>query len=457
MKKVAKFMDSGEVQVFLGVLLMLSLFLSDSWIVGNAPDSQNEGLYAVLTVVVFFFTAEVCILSYVTDGYFNSFFFWMDFLGTVSILLDIGWVSDTFLGGQSVKSGSVLRATRAAKLGARYGRILRLMKLIKFTKWCPCLQTNVTEDVKTEPTLSAVVKISSELTGTISRRVALLVVSIVIIVPFLAYSVTDYSAEAYIQVLQTMARQSSCTTVDMELYMDKFAKFYTVKDVQVRQITVNSPYYTCGGTLDSSGNTVTNAVQTPFHVDYLNNNRHTRTGNLIEYIDDYTFEGTSYDVSVTVDSTIPYQWSALYGIILMILVIGVLFGFSASFHSSIETLVVVPLQKLMSTLRKSATVMIDSLKSLEKEKKDEEKQKKKEEAEKAGTKPGAIPEDEDSDEDSDDEDAEAAMLESLVEKLAKIVKHVLPASNDIVATNDENVDKATADWLNQQYTSGNNN
>jgi len=35
------------------------------------------------------------------------------------------------------------------------------------------------------------------------------------------------------------------------------------------------------------------------------------------------------------------------------------------------------------------------------------------------------------------------------------VKHILPSSNEIVDLKNENEDKATADWLNQQYTSGN--
>ena len=39
--------------------------------------------------------------------------------------------------------------------------------------------------------------------------------------------------------------------------------------------------------------------------------------------------------------------------------------------------------------------------------------------------------------------------------VSTIVKHILPSSNDIVDLKNENVDKATADWLNQQYTSGN--
>jgi hypothetical protein len=35
-RKVYRFINCGEVQLFLGMLLMLSLFMADSWTLGNA-------------------------------------------------------------------------------------------------------------------------------------------------------------------------------------------------------------------------------------------------------------------------------------------------------------------------------------------------------------------------------------------------------------------------------------
>ena len=448
-----KFMDSGEVQLFLGVLLMISLFLSDAWILGNSPDNQDEGMWGVLMFVVVVFSAEVVALSIFDDKYFNSFFFWMDFLGTLSILLDIGWVAHAVIGnggGDSASRGSVLRATRAAKLGARYGRILRLMKLMKLTHMCPCMKDKNAEEAEAEPTLSAVVRISGELTGTISRRVALLVVTIVIVVPFLSYTVTDYSQESWLQVLKTTAKSNNCSNYDVERFIYKYQRFYHFKDIHLKDVTVQSPWKSCGGVYHANGTLDPSATQTTYYHEYGGSRTVTKNTNLIGFLNDLEgkgeFEG-NYMIRSTMDYTVPNQWNSFYGIILMILVIGVLFGFSASFHTSIATLVVNPLQKLMGTLRKSATMMLDALKSLEKEKKQEEK--------KAAEKDGKEI-DIDSD-DEEDEDEEAAMLENLVEKLAKIVKHVLPANNDIVDLKNENVDKATADWLNQQYTSNNNN
>eukprot|EP00604_Paraphysomonas_vestita_P000348 CAMPEP_0174826102 /NCGR_PEP_ID=MMETSP1107-20130205/43507_1 /TAXON_ID=36770 /ORGANISM="Paraphysomonas vestita, Strain GFlagA" /LENGTH=113 /DNA_ID=CAMNT_0016058543 /DNA_START=1309 /DNA_END=1647 /DNA_ORIENTATION=+ len=58
-------------------------------------------------------------------------------------------------------------------------------------------------------------------------------------------------------------------------------------------------------------------------------------------------------------------------------------------------------------------------------------------------------------ENSDDLDGEleTAVLEKMVEKLARIVKHVVTDTDLVV---DDNVDSATANWLTQNYATGTN-
>ena len=49
------------------------------------------------------------------------------------------------------------------------------------------------------------------------------------------------------------------------------------------------------------------------------------------------------------------------------MVIFILVSFSASFQTEVEVLVVAPLEKMLSTLRSSATVMLKSMNAIEKE------------------------------------------------------------------------------------------
>ena len=72
-------------QLFLAALLCLSLFLSDSYILANAPDSENDRLYGVLTVVFSFFCVETIILTFVQPGKTSSYSLLLTYLLTYSL------------------------------------------------------------------------------------------------------------------------------------------------------------------------------------------------------------------------------------------------------------------------------------------------------------------------------------------------------------------------------------
>ncbi len=80
-KKIFKMIDHPVPQLILGGCLLLSLFLAESWVLGNSPDSTNDALYGILSVIFVIFVFESVILSVVQDGYWLSFFFWMDVIG----------------------------------------------------------------------------------------------------------------------------------------------------------------------------------------------------------------------------------------------------------------------------------------------------------------------------------------------------------------------------------------
>ena len=400
-------MDHTGTQLFLGVLLILSLFMPDFWILGNTNDDADPAMFSILTCVLVIFTFETIILSWCAEDYFNSFFFWMDTIGTLSIILDIGWIADTFMpeDTDATQKGSLLRAARAAKLGARYGRIMRLLKLMKFFKFLPCFN-NDDADEQPEPTMSAVRKVSAELSAVLSRRVAALVLLIVIVVPFLSHNTTDSGTDAWMDSFELDALNPNITSANFDDSFDRFKVFYRPKDLSPISVFVSSPF------LDDQTMTWGQGYEV-------------RRDNIVKYDHRFFYNETRYDVSVRMNRTIISQWDAFFGIMLILLVIIVLFGFSASFHGAVDLLVVVPLEKMMNTLRRSATAMLKSMQAMEKE--DEEFE--------GGS-------------DMDDNELETAVLEKMVEKLARIVKHVTN-DNDLVV--DENVDKATASWLKDNY------
>ena len=96
-----------------------------------------------------------------------------------------------------------------------------------------------------------------------------------------------------------------------------------------------------------------------------------------------------------------------------------------------DVLVVVPLEKMMGALRESASMMLRSMKAWDKEDDDEL------EAENKGEL------------DDLDEELETAMLERMVEKLARLCKHMIPQNAMDI---DEEIDTSTAEWLREMNT-----
>ena len=194
-------------------------------------------------------------------------------------------------------------------------------------------------------------------------------------------------------------------------YIKKIYRFYIHKDQDLQRITITSPY--------------ANAV----YDRTFKSDSDLRSDNLIEYRLDYKVSGTTYYAEAIMDKTVPNQWEALFGIIIILLVMFCLVFFSASFQNSVDSLVVVPLENIMTALRNSATVMLRSMKAMDQD-------------------------DEDKVEDDEDGELETQMLERMVEKLVRIVSHTY--NTDVsVGADDKNVDSATADWLSKTYAQGN--
>merc|ERR1712151_796254 len=103
------------------VALALALYMPDTWVAIGVP--SNLGIDIVLSFVMFLFLAELILLSLVDSSYPLSFFFFMDCIGTVSMIMDISYFG--FADAEQVQEDqssdrdyTLFRATRTAKIGA---------------------------------------------------------------------------------------------------------------------------------------------------------------------------------------------------------------------------------------------------------------------------------------------------------------------------------------------------
>jgi len=379
MRQYLKTYNCTEIQILYTLLLLASLFLADSWVLGNAPNSSDPILYGILTGCFVLFALETIFLSIFQEGYFLSFFFWMDLLGTVSILLDVGWVTHEIDGGGTnahnpeervnTPSSSVLRTTRAARLGSRYGRLLRMLRLMKEY----CLPTK--EEGVVEPSIAVIKRVSEELSRMLSLRTAALVILLAILVPLLSYTDTDTSPTAWIDNIKLQAKNQTTSLYDISTLAHQCKTYYGPKHASLRYISIESPY----AAPYSSPFITTYTTNTPLRNDntqefssefeILNSTlSESGSANAQTYLDDSpyrTSDGVIFKVRLTMDYTDKHKARALYNILLIILVIAVLVIFTASYSSAVKVTVVQPLEKLMASLRKSAMMMIGALKEME--------------------------------------------------------------------------------------------
>mmetsp|Transcript_1067 Transcript_1067/g.2443 ORF Transcript_1067/g.2443 Transcript_1067/m.2443 type:complete len:904 (-) Transcript_1067:130-2841(-) len=183
--------------------LCLALFLPDMLVVAGA--SSNVWPDILLTLVMALFLVEMACLLVTDAAYMLSFFNLMDIIGTVSMISDISYILGTDAtaanatdgrGGSTQASFILLRATRAAKIGARAGRLSRVVKLLRLL---PCIAGQGEQQVGMAKV------ISTQLANLLATRVAGLTIVLVMIIPLfdiLTFPQIDYSMRAWVQRLK---------------------------------------------------------------------------------------------------------------------------------------------------------------------------------------------------------------------------------------------------------------
>ncbi|KAF4675904.1 Calcium/calmodulin-dependent 3',5'-cyclic nucleotide phosphodiesterase 1B [Perkinsus olseni] len=181
----------------MNIALLIALFLPDCWTLFDIENSYQV-LDHILIVIFVLFVVEMVVLSLSTRKYLGGFFFIMDFIGAFSLFLDISWALGD--NDQSLKFNSgvgsnvvLLRAARTTKLGARAGRITRIMRLLK---WLPGVSSIQDESAGTAKVLG------SRLINALSTRVSMLTIGLVMVLPLfdvMKYPDEDHSMQAWTQ------------------------------------------------------------------------------------------------------------------------------------------------------------------------------------------------------------------------------------------------------------------
>lgn len=143
--KINDVLDSFTYTIIMTILTVFVLFADD--IKNLSTDKYADDPFSIVTAILFgYFFIEFVIQCIVIDGYLWSFFFYLDFLSTISMILDLSWfyaflISSISGDATTNKSGSkiknlvsIAKASRAARIGSRAVRILRVLRIIRLVR-----------------------------------------------------------------------------------------------------------------------------------------------------------------------------------------------------------------------------------------------------------------------------------------------------------------------------------
>ena len=138
-EKVAAFMDSIPVTIFMLIATVYVLFVDDlvTLVAADRSDGHDTMVFVflILKVIVFFlFLAELVVTGWADRAYLFSFFFWLDVVALISLIPDV-----LLLFGYDLLSDvsglTVARTGRVARASARAARLVRVVRVIKITRF----------------------------------------------------------------------------------------------------------------------------------------------------------------------------------------------------------------------------------------------------------------------------------------------------------------------------------
>jgi hypothetical protein len=126
----------------------------------------DVGFSISIIFIQFCFLLEVLISSFFLEGYFLKFFFWLDIISILSMLLDIHWFYNMIIEEltdslvlTSSSTKKVTNTSRIAKVSSRAIRVLRVVRLIRIVRIVKIYKISQNYNIKDNTNTSTTSKI----------------------------------------------------------------------------------------------------------------------------------------------------------------------------------------------------------------------------------------------------------------------------------------------------------
>jgi len=259
------FLESTPVVIVMSTITLWALFSDDIRQAGTYK-TADLGFTVVISICFFLFATEILLACfakgqeylYIPPNQFRmkgegmitslvrrfsigSFYFWLDLVATLSLIFEIEWmIGDSLSSGAQAASGG-----SATKAGARAGRIVRLVRMVRLIrmvrlyKYATKLSTsaNASEGEVTVVTnvegeaeeITQESRVGAALTDLTNRRVIILVLVILIVVPNLDAVDDDVFPSVVTQVIDALARKYFQSANGAQQYLVSLSPYFIFK------------------------------------------------------------------------------------------------------------------------------------------------------------------------------------------------------------------------------------
>lgn len=201
---------------FTVVVMILTLYAVLGLSISEAACGYKDfdALTALTLVSMVFFSFELIALCLCNKDYYKTFYFWLDFIGTVSLWPDVKWIWP----GPPIDGLAVARAARIARAGTkavravRFFRVLRLVRVIRVLKFVKIASRSMGGPAKGsdgDNVGTGASKIARSHAETVEMRVVIGVILILMVVTNLEYSAHDMSVEVGLKTIRNLYERHS--------------------------------------------------------------------------------------------------------------------------------------------------------------------------------------------------------------------------------------------------------
>lgn len=380
--KCLKFIESNSVTSFMTVITMYALYSDDVRVLGF--EKSADLAFVILSSIAFFlFVFEIILQCWCRERYLNfpkrkdlsclkgpwkdkiesvksllfigSFYFWLDLMATVSMVFELPWIISPTADGVD-ESFDNARAGKASRAGAKAARILRIVRMIRLVRLVrlykyfsgskqknetivPIPEDGEMDDIPPESHVGA------EMSDRTTKKVIVGILIMLVVIPLLQVNEMEYINEYGMHMV--LERRVRIYEDSMKSLVESdWSSWQYVEQYFVNQTTCIELSYEGFDTLDESSITFPTSRSDPSSL----RQSEKKVISIMKTSQD-TEQNKIFTMTALFDESSKAKEEAILGILLTSFVILLLAVGTMTFSRDVNSLVIIPIEKMVQLVR----------------------------------------------------------------------------------------------------------